>query len=100
MCQKLPGVLYHPAFFCCARHGCALEAMETAKNRAKNLIKLGISRRYAYKQRIKEMFLEALGILMEVREEIIGDCQADPEAVPQACGLRNGLSGCFFYAWK
>ena len=40
---------------------------------------------HLYEQRIKELFLEALGILMENREEIIGDCRAVLE-VPADCG--------------
>lgn len=35
---------------------------------------------HLYEQQMKEMFLETLGILMENREGIIGDCRADPEA--------------------
>lgn len=40
---------------------------------------------HLYEQRIKELFLEALGILMENREEIIGDCRAVMEALAD-CG--------------
>lgn len=36
---------------------------------------------YLYEQRIKELFLEALGILMENHETIIGDCRAVMEAL-------------------
>ena len=40
---------------------------------------------HLYEQQIKEMFLEALGILIENREEIIGDCRAVMEALAE-CG--------------
>ena len=40
---------------------------------------------HLYEQRIKELFLEAVGILMEKREEIIGDCRAVMEALAD-CG--------------
>ena len=36
---------------------------------------------HLYEQRIKELFLEALGILMEDREEVIADCRAVMEAL-------------------
>ncbi len=36
---------------------------------------------HLYEQRIKELFLEALGILMENREEIIGDGRAVMETL-------------------
>lgn len=41
---------------------------------------------HLYEQRIKELFLEAAGILMEKREEIIGDCRAVMEALAD-CGF-------------
>ena len=40
---------------------------------------------HLYEQRIKELFLEALGILMEDREEVIADCRAVMEALAD-CG--------------
>lgn len=36
---------------------------------------------YLYEQRIKVLFMEAAGILMEKREEIIGDCREVMEAL-------------------
>jgi len=61
---------------------------------------------HLYEQRIKELFLEALGILMENREEIIGDCRAVMETLAD-CGsidtemenaCANGVSRTSFLA--
>lgn len=43
---------------------------------------------HLYEQRIKELFLEALGILIKNREEIIGDCRAVMEAFDSNNGLK------------
>ncbi|HBA47989.1 MAG TPA: hypothetical protein DCZ91_09385, partial [Lachnospiraceae bacterium] len=41
---------------------------------------------HLYEQRIKALFLEALGILMADRETVIADCRAVMEALTD-CGL-------------
>ena len=40
---------------------------------------------------IKELFLEAAGILMEKREEIIGDCRAVMEALVDSSAIEAEL---------
>ena len=42
---------------------------------------------YLYEQRIRELFLEVLGILMENREEVIGDCRAVMEALADSSAI-------------
>ncbi len=42
---------------------------------------------HLYEQRIKELFLEALGILMENRETVIGDCRAVMEALADCSAI-------------
>lgn len=46
---------------------------------------------HLYEQRIKELFLEAVGSLMEKREEIIGDCRAVMEMLADCSAIDSEL---------
>ena len=46
---------------------------------------------HLYEQRIKELFLEAVGSLMEKREEIIGDCRAVMEMLADCSAIDTEL---------
>ena len=46
---------------------------------------------HLYEQRIKELFLEALGILMENREEVIGDCRAVMDVLADSSAIEAEL---------
>ncbi len=46
---------------------------------------------HLYEQRIKELFLEALGILMENREEVIGDCRAVMDVLADSSAIEADL---------